>query len=378
MLSLPCQFEYQWQEDQFKEWLLDCVYNTYKITQPATDENCRKSSIFGALLNLFFLHNRGIDVNFFFAGDKYIRSAWVETLDDEYYVDKKEYPTLVTVYIPKNATAENILLTFFNNQLVEEKRNALISQSRNAGLYKDQSRGKNRFDRKRYSKIANTVKQYNTINMNDLFKKDILQVEIPVTGETDTYTVTIKLEGVIAEIQKNVKNNNNKFEFRTVVQAITKVFNTSNVFVKCTCPDFKYTYAHHLILNNISVDDSSQDPGPGKGIRNPNDDKGRGCKHLLLTLANADWVMKVSSVVSNYVNYAAEKLQKPFLKLIFPKIYGVDADSAVEEGIVESEEDLKSTAGLIDKINKWARTRGLKQNKGKPAPEPEDEEDSEN
>lgn len=57
--------------------------------------------------------------------------------------------------------------------LTEATRSTLIAQSRNAGAYKDQSRGKNRMDRKKYSKIANAVKNYNEINMNSLFKQDI-------------------------------------------------------------------------------------------------------------------------------------------------------------------------------------------------------------
>ncbi len=128
--------------------------------------------------------------------------------------------------------------------LTEETRNGMISKSRSAGQYKDQSRGKNRFDRRRYSKIAGAVKSYNQIDMNDFFKKDVLTVKIPVKGETDDYMVSIKLEGVCAEIAKNVKNNSGKFEFRTVVQALTKVFNTGNVYVNCTCSDFRYNFAH--------------------------------------------------------------------------------------------------------------------------------------
>ena len=52
---------------------------------------------------------------------------------------------------------------------------------------------------------------HNQIDMNDLFKKDILKVNIPVVGENDEYTVTIKIEGVVAEIQKNIKNKEDKF-----------------------------------------------------------------------------------------------------------------------------------------------------------------------
>ena len=242
--------------------------------------------------------------------------------------------------------------------LMEANRTSLIAQSRNAGVYKNQERGRNRFDRKRYSKIANAVKSYNQINMNSLFKQDILQVNIPVVGENDEYTVTIKLEGVIGEVQKNIKNNNNKLEYRTVIQALTKVFNTTDVYIKCTCPDAKYRFAHWNILKNVSVDDSASDPGPGKGIANPNDDMGRGCKHMLLVLANGDWMMKVASVIVNYCHFLSEKKPEAFLKLVFPKLYGVPADEAAENDIVADEEDLESGKDLIDIINDWAKNRG--------------------
>ncbi len=243
-------------------------------------------------------------------------------------------------------------------KLDEATRNQLIAQSRNVRKYKDTSRGTTRMERKKYSKVANAVKSYNEINMNDLWKSDILKVNIPVVGETDEYTVTIKLEGVVAELQKNIKNNQNKFEFRTVIQALTKVFNTSDVWVKCTCPDFKYRFAHHLIVNNMSVDDTSNDPGPGKGIANPNDDMGRGCKHVLACLANGSWMMKVASVISNYCHYLSEKKPDAFLKLVFPKLYGVPADEAAENNIVADNEDLETGKDLIDVVNDWARNRG--------------------
>jgi hypothetical protein len=242
--------------------------------------------------------------------------------------------------------------------LTEANRVTLIAQSRNAGAYKNTERGKNRFERKKYSKIANAVKNYNEINMNALFKQDILQVNIPVVGENDEYTVTVKLEGVINEIQKNIKNNSNKLEFRTIIQALTKVFNTTDVYVKCTCPDFKYRFAHWNIVKNVSVDDSANDPGPGKGIANPNDDKGRGCKHILLVLANGDWMMKVASVINNYCHFLSEKKPEAFLKLVFPKLYGVPADEADQNDIVENNEDLETGKDLIDVINDWAKNRG--------------------
>ena len=243
-------------------------------------------------------------------------------------------------------------------KLTEANRTSLIAQSRNVGVYKNKERGANRFQRKKYSKLANAVKSYNKIDMNSLFKQDILLVNIPVVGESDEYTVTIKLEGVVAEINKNIKNNGNKLEYRTIVQSLTKVFNTTDVYIKCTCPDFKYRFAHWNILKNVSVDDSSKDPGPGKGIANPNDDKGRGCKHSLLVLANGDWMMRVSSVINNYCHFLSEKKPDAFLKLVFPKLYGVPADEAAENEIVADNEDLETGKDLIDVINDWAKNRG--------------------
>ena len=243
-------------------------------------------------------------------------------------------------------------------RLLEDTRAQLANASKNAGEYKNKDRGKNRWERKKYSKVSTQVKSYNQINMNEFFKQDILQIKIPVQGETDEYTVTIKLEGVVEEIARHIKQHNNQFEFKTVLQSITKVFNTANVYVKCTCDDFNYRFEHWSIINNYGVDDTSKDPGPGKGIVNPANDKGKGCKHILLCLANGSWIMKVTSVIMNYCNYAAEHMKKPFLKLIFPKLYGIPADDAIEDNLVPEDTNLETDKNLIDTINQWAKDRG--------------------
>lgn len=242
--------------------------------------------------------------------------------------------------------------------LLEDTRNMLVSKSRGVGTYQNTSRGKNRFERKKYSSVAKTVKQYNKIDMNKFFKEDILEVSIPVVGEHDSYTVTIKMEGVVKEIANNIKNNKNQLEYRTIIQSLTKIFNSSNIYVKCNCPDYKYRFAHWNIINNVSVDDTSKDPGPGHGIANPNDDKGRGCKHILLVLANGDWLMKVASVINNYIHYAEEKLRQPFLKLIFPKLYGVTIDEASDNNLIPDDFKLDSTTDIIDIINDYGKNRG--------------------
>lgn len=241
--------------------------------------------------------------------------------------------------------------------LTEDTRTVLLNKSRNVDVYKNQRYGKNRFARKKLSKVANTVKQYNQINMNDLFKRDILTVDIPVIGETNNYTVTLRFDGVIAELAKLLKSNNNKFEFKIVIQALTKVFNTTNIKVKCTCDDFKYRYAHNLIVNNNSVDDSSKDPGPGRTGMTAQM-KGQGCKHILLVLANLDFMMKVASVIKNYITWMDKNNKDVFKKVIFPKLYNLTPEDAQEKDIIPGDVDLLSKSGLIDIINDWAKNRG--------------------
>ena len=194
--------------------------------------------------------------------------------------------------------------------------------------------------------------------MNQFFKQDTLQVNIPVIGETDTYDVTIKMSGIVAEMARLIKNNKNQLEYKTIVQALTKVFNSSDVYVKCSCDDFKYRFAHWNIIRNVSVDGTDKDPGPGRGKANPNDDKGRGCKHILLVLANSDWIMKVTSVINNYIHYVDENLRKAFLNVIFPKLYGTVADAAEEQDLVPEDTELMSDKSLIDTINDYGKNRG--------------------
>jgi len=265
---------------------------------------------------------------------------------------------LDTITIPAGRSVVEAIKQHFSRVLTEDTRNQLIAKSRNAGQYKVNVRGKNRFERKKFSRLAAQVQKYNQIDMNAFFKQDQLLVTIPVQGETAEYNVVIKLDGVLAEIARNIKANNGKFEYRTVMQAVTKIFNTTNVYVKCSCDDFKYRFDHWSIINKWGANDTAHDPGPGKGIANPANDKGNGCKHILLALANGAWIMKICSVIINYINYMDKNRHDAFIAAIFPKLYGVPADAAEEAGIVPPDTDLKSDKNLVDTINQWAANRG--------------------
>lgn len=69
-------------------------------------------------------------------------------------------------------------------------------------------------------------------------------------------------------------------------------------------------------------------------------------------------MMKVASVINNYIHYAEEHMQKPFLNIIFPKLYGIQADEMIEQDLIDDEKFLDSSSGLIDAINEYGKTRG--------------------
>ena len=75
-------------------------------------------------------------------------------------------------------------------------------------------------------------------------------------------------------------------------------------------------------------------------------------------LSNLSWLQRVGSVILNYSHYLSEKKPEIFLKLVFPKIYGVPADEAAENNLVEDNEDLETGTDIIDIVNDWARNRG--------------------
>ena len=234
--------------------------------------------------------------------------------------------------------------------LTEANRQQLLQKSRNAQNYslKNQAKGKNRYDRRNKSSISATVRDYNMIQMDPLFKRDILEFKIPVMGETDVYVVDVRVDGLLSEIRKQVMSNKGKLEFKVILQSLMKVLNVGNVYIGCNCPDAKYRMAYQQTKNDYKAGYKERRPSD---ITNPNDTLGAGCKHVLLILANLDWAVKVASVINNYIKYCRENLQLAYAEYIFPKVYGVQYDKAVQMGLFETgllPDDAETMKAVID------------------------------
>ena len=113
--------------------------------------------------------------------------------------------------------------------LNEDSRNKLLNKS------KSSVKGKQRFNRRQKSKVANNVHQYNSIDMNKLFKEDILTVNISVRGETDDYTVKISFGGFLDILKDLVKGNIEELNLRNITRALITGFNKDDVYISCSC-----------------------------------------------------------------------------------------------------------------------------------------------
>lgn len=113
--------------------------------------------------------------------------------------------------------------------LTEDKRSQLLNKS------KSSVKGMQRFKRRVKSKVANTVRQFNSIDMNKLFRENILTVNISVNGETDNYIVKISYGGFLDYLKEEVSRNGGIVDLRAITRALLKGFNQDNVYIHCSC-----------------------------------------------------------------------------------------------------------------------------------------------
>lgn len=249
------------------------------------------------------------------------------------------------------------------NILNEDSRSQLIQRSKRGDNYKlDQSKGRNRWERRLHSRVSHSVSTYNSINMNKLFKENILDVNVLVNGETDDYIVRMSFAGFLDYLHNQLKVNNGEFNTRVVNRALVSAFNSDQVYIHCSCPDWKYTMAGWATRNDIDSVKGEQPliwlpTTPPNRRRNPKDTKGAGCKHVLLVLSNNTWLMKVAMVIINYVKYMEKHSQKLYADIIYPAIYQQPYSDDVQLDMF-SDDELATDETDIDTANKYAREKG--------------------
>lgn len=235
------------------------------------------------------------------------------------------------------------------NRIVEDTRSQLVSRSRKAQRERD---GKTRYEKRVKSRIGTSVKNYNSINMNSVFKENILTVNIDVKGETADYVVTISFGGFLDELHRQLERTNNELTLRAIIRALVNTFNSDNVYIRCNCPDFFYRFGYFLSKDDIIYGERQDIPSD---ITNPDNTLGAGCKHVMLVLANHSWLIKVASVLNNYIHYMEKKEPKLYQTIIYPAIYEQEYE-AVQLDIFDDDKLASDTAD-IDAANGYGRKR---------------------
>lgn len=234
--------------------------------------------------------------------------------------------------------------------LLEKSRTELVSKS------KKDLKGLQRYKRRVKSHIASSVKQYNRIDMDQFFRKDILNINIEVNGETDNYIVSLSFGGVLDTLRKELQRQDKELELRDVIRAIVNSFNHGDVFVKCTCPDFKFRFGYWSTVDKYKDGEAELRPS---NITNPDNNLGSACKHILLVLSNTAWIIKVASVIKNYIEYMERNRKQQYASIIYPAIYGKRYEKPVQQSIFDTEEDeIESGEETIDTANIQAREKG--------------------
>lgn len=188
--------------------------------------------------------------------------------------------------------------------------------------------------------------------MDKLFKEDIVTLDVPVIGETDSYHVKISFADFLERLRNKVKDKND-VELRDVIRSLVESFNQGkNVYIFCTCADWKYRMSYWATVNKITSGPPETIPSD---ITNPKDDLGPGCKHSLLVLSNSRWIIKLSSVIFNYINYMKVHREKLYAQIIYPAIFGKEYEQEYQLDIFDDTAD--TDKDMISKSNEYARTK---------------------
>lgn len=238
------------------------------------------------------------------------------------------------------------------NYLTEDRRTDLIAQGKRGE--KEKGDGKSRFEKRVKSRFSSSTKEYNKIDMNTLFKEGILTVNIPVRGETDDYLIKIKFGGFLDILQRQIERQDGVLDLRTIIRALINAFNSDNVYIHCSCPDWTYRMAYWATIGDINSGESQHIPSK---ITNPKDNLGPGCKHVMLVLANTAWLIKVGSVINNYIKYFEKNRKKEYADIIYPAVYGKKYEEPVQLSISDRDE-LDTDETTIDTANEIGRLSG--------------------
>ena len=132
------------------------------------------------------------------------------------------------------------------------------------------------------------AKDFNNVDFKDLFENN----NFTWSSRVGDYIVTISFEGPFDLLQWQLKSMRGKNRWKRInhkmlVDILTKALDTEDLFIDCTCDDFKYRFAYWATQSNCKFG-LQQNKAPT--VRNVKNNKGYCCKHILAVLYGKRWV----------------------------------------------------------------------------------------
>lgn len=133
------------------------------------------------------------------------------------------------------------------------------------------------------------------IDASRLIRDDVLVAKVPV-GD---YVCTVAFQGVIKTLLDVLKTQPKpNVNLQSVIRALNRAIDDTDILVDCTCPDFRYRFAY--VATKFGYKFGQPETRPSKKT-NPNDKLGATCKHLSALLSNKRWLVKLASVVNEII-----------------------------------------------------------------------------
>lgn len=172
---------------------------------------------------------------------------------------------------------------FNHSSLLEIDRKNLVGKTK--------AQSTNRYNKR----LSYHATSYDNVDMSELLTKDLIVAHVTV-GD---YICTIAFQGVIYNLVEILdKQPNPNITLQSVIRAVTKAIDDTDIYVDCTCPDFIYRFSYYASKYGYKY--GRQETRPPRET-NPNDNMGSMCKHLTALLSNKRWLVKLSSVINAYI-----------------------------------------------------------------------------
>lgn len=140
---------------------------------------------------------------------------------------------------------------------------------------------------------------------------DWLVITTNISGNSSTYNDSIAFKNVMTELIALAKIDSKHYvNSKLIIRSIKRSLDKNDIYINCTCDDFKYRYAYHATQGKFKW--GKLQNSNGQKIRNPNNDIGCMCKHLYALLRSNTFLEKVSDTIMRTIMANLDVLVKRF------------------------------------------------------------------